>query len=351
MSELDSSKKRYLSLRIKIWLVFILIFTPVFVASYIWFYLYTSERVSYSINEDLIQTVEGAIKGMDLDGFTALYDEERANNPLCSPEVDPEDSGYYPENPLYWEHVTWLGKVGDLDPQARLYTYVKGDEPGEVISIGSSGALWNPPGGWPFCWQYTSTGTRIYEGLTTRVDVREPYTDDFGTWITTYMPMEQDGQIVGAIGVDIEYSYVKEVQDGIINNGLVAFIVSYVLIFGLVYYMAGVVTKPIVNLADVALQIGEGNYDQDLDSLTSNQRWVDEIYTLVNTFKIMIGKVAEREQNLRARVQQLEIMIDEGKREQQVQEIVDSDFFRDLQLKAQKVRERDEEAKKKKGKG
>ena len=112
--------------------------------------------------------------------------------------------------------------------------------------------------------------------------------------------------------------------------------------------MSGIVTGPIVKLAGVSQQIGDWNYDQDLDVISSSNRWQDEIDTLINTFKIMIGKVAEREQSLRARVQQLEIMIDESKRDKQVQEIVESDFFRDLQRKAQAVRDRDREAKKKK---
>lgn len=348
MSETTPAVKRYLSLRIKIWFVFILIFTPVFIASYIWFYLYTSERISFSISEDLIQTIEGAVKGMDIEGFVKLYEEERANDPRCLPELGGEENGYYSENPLYWEHVEWLGAIEDLEPNARLYTYVKGEEPGEVISIGSSGAVWDPPGGWPFCWRYTSTNTRIYEGLTARVDVWEPYSDDWGEWITTYMPIEKDGKIVGAIGVDILASYVAEVQAGIVRNGLIAFVISYILIFGLVYLMAGIVTRPIVNLAGVSQQIGDGNYDQDLDVITGSEKWEDEIDTLVNTFKIMIGKVAEREKNLRDRVQQLEIMIDEGKREEQVQEIVDSEFFQDLKDKAQAVRDRDKDAKKKK---
>ena len=83
MTKTEETKKRFLSLRIKIWFAFILIFTPVFVASYIWFYLYTSERVLNSISEDLVQTIEGAVKRMDVDGFTKLYEEESANNPLC----------------------------------------------------------------------------------------------------------------------------------------------------------------------------------------------------------------------------------------------------------------------------
>lgn len=351
MTEDAPKAKRYLSLRIKIWLIFTLIFTPVFVGSYIWFYLYTSERVSFSISEDLIQTAEGAIKGMDKEGFAKLYEEERANDTRCLPELGSEENGYYPERvegSLYWEHVEWLGAIGDLDPQVRLYTYVKGEEPGEVISIGSSGAVWDPPAGWPFCWRYLPE-TRIYEGLSGRVDVWEPYSDDFGEWITTYMPIVHEDEVVGAIGVDILASYVREVQEGIVRNGLIAFVASYTLLFGLVYLMSGIVTRPIVNLADVSGEIGDGNYDQDLDVISGEQTWQDEIDTLINTFKIMIGKVAEREQSLRDRVQQLEIMIDEGKRDEQVQQIVDSDFFQDLQDKAKAVRDRDKESKKKKG--
>lgn len=340
-----SQSKRYLSLRIKIWFGFILIFTPVFVASYIWFYYYTSERVLNNISEDLVQTIEGTVKGMDIDGFVTLYAEEKANNPLCDPNS--ERAGYYPENPLFWQHVNWLRNIEDVEPQARLYTYVKGEKPGEVIAIGSSGAVKDPQEGFMFCQSYISKTTRIYEGLTRRVDVWKPYKDPYGEWITTYMPIVKDNQIVGAIGVDILASYVRDVQGGIVRNGLLAFVLSYILIFGLVYLMSGIVTGPIVKLASVSQQIGDGKYDQDLDAISSSNRWQDEIDTLVNTFKIMIGKVAEREQNLRARVQQLEIMIDESKRDKQVQEIVESDFFRDLRKKAQAVRDRDSEARKK----
>jgi hypothetical protein len=54
----------------------------------------------------------------------------------------------------------------------------------------------------------------------------------------------------------------------------------------------------------------------------------------------MVEKVAEREKSLRARVAQLEIMIDKSKLETQVQEIVDSDFFQDLQSKVKDMRNR-----------
>jgi HAMP domain-containing protein/CHASE3 domain sensor protein len=47
-----------------------------------------------------------------------------------------------------------------------------------------------------------------------------------------------------------------------------------------------------------------------------------------------------REQGLRQQIQQLRLEIDEAKRQQQVQEIVESDFFRELQSKAQAMRSR-----------
>lgn len=47
-----------------------------------------------------------------------------------------------------------------------------------------------------------------------------------------------------------------------------------------------------------------------------------------------------REQNLRMEIQQLRIEIDESKRQQQVSEIVDTDFFQDLRAKARNLRNR-----------
>ena len=331
---------KYVSLRIKIWFAFVLIFTPVFVASYIWFYLYTSSRVLSNISSSLVDTVEGSIGGMNIDHFVELVESERASNPLCM--ADGEEAGYYPwDNELYMEHVTWLDTIGKLNPNARLYTYVKGDDAGEVLGIGSSGALWDEPAGFMFCQSYISEGTRIYAGLTQRVDVWEPYADPFGEWITTYQPIIDDnGNVVGALGVDILASYVREVQNGIIRNGVFAFIASYLLVFALVYWASGVVTKPLVSLAEVAGEIGEGNYEQDLDSSRETKRLPDELDTLTNTFKIMIQKVAEREKTLRKRVKQLEIIVDKTKREDEVKQIVESDFFQDLQTKVQSMRQR-----------
>ena len=347
---------RFFSLRLKIWLGFTLIFIPVFIGSYIWFYNYTKDRVFQTITDDLIQTLHGALTGMDKEGFVQLYEEESTNNPMCLPEkptadTPPEQNGYYPEeNPLYIAHENWLRAIqftelkenpfGDPTKETmRLYTYIKGPDEGEVVAIGSTGYFRETRGGFRFCQRYTSTSTRIYEGLTQRVDSWEPYTDSFGTWITTYAPIiNDDGTVVGAIGIDITASYIKEVTDEILRQGIIAFVITFAVIFLLVYWLSGFLTRPIIGLAGAAKKIGEGNYDQEIGSGESNVK--DEIDTLTDVFKVMVDKVAQREQSLRARVQQLEIMIDKSKLTKQVTEIVESEFFQDLKSKVQNMRDR-----------
>src|SRR5688572_23092094 len=214
----DRSKKRYVSLRVKIWIGFILIFTPVFMASYFWFYQYTSDRVLKTISDQLVDTIGGAVKGMDTAGFVNLYQDESTNNPECSPSTN-NAKGYYPEtNPLYIAHENWLLTVQQISPNTRIYTYVKGPGPGDIVAIGSTGYFRNPRGGFKFCELYNSKGkTQIADGLNARVDRWTVYSDSFGSWITTYAPItDANGKNVGAIGVDISANYVQEVKQGIL---------------------------------------------------------------------------------------------------------------------------------------
>ncbi len=337
----DRSNKRYVSLRVKIWIGFILIFTPVFIASYYWFYQYTSDRVLKTVSDNLVNTITGAVKGMDVDSFVKLYQQESTTNPACSPSTG-NAKGYYPDNSLYIAHENWLFTVQQISPNTRIYTYLKGPGPGDIVAIGSTGYFRTPRGGFKFCELYNSHGqTQIADGLNGRVDRWTVYTDSFGSWITTYMPItDKAGQNVGAIGVDISADYVDQVRQGILLSGAIAFVISYVLIFFLVYWLSGLLTRPIVSLAGIAKDIGEGNYEQEWSSVDKEVSLRDEIYTLTSVFHSMVDKVAEREKSLRARVAQLEIMIDHSKLESQVKEIVDSDFFQDLRSKVQDMRSR-----------
>jgi nitrogen fixation/metabolism regulation signal transduction histidine kinase len=110
-----------------------------------------------------------------------------------------------------------------------------------------------------------------------------------------------------------------------------------VALFVLVYIFSELFNRPILKLTNAAEQIGEGDYNQDMTSMIKG-RYRDEISTLSQVFSIMVGKVREREQKLMRQVEELRIEIDTAKQESQVIEIVESDFFKDLQAKAGKMR-------------
>ena len=129
-----------------------------------------NRAVFQTITDNLQNTISGAIKGMDVDGFVKLYQQESVNNPQCPPakNAPTAQNGYYPANdPLYMAHENWLYAVEQVSPNTRLYTYVRGSEPGEIIAIGSTGYFRNPRGGFRFCEGYTSKSSEIYNGLST----------------------------------------------------------------------------------------------------------------------------------------------------------------------------------------
>jgi methyl-accepting chemotaxis protein len=168
----------------------------------------------------------------------------------------------------------------------------------------------------------------------------DTYEDEYGSWVSAYTPIRNaQGEIIGAMGMDFEASYVNEIRQAIMNKIVVAFAITYLTLFLLVFLVSRTLTSPIRKLTRVAEKISEGNYDQDFLQ-TAPQRLSDEIGTLTAVFGVMVDKVHQREQSLRAQVEQLKIEIDDAKRQNQVDEIVDSDFFRDLQSKARLMRER-----------
>ena len=64
----------------------------------------------------------------------------------------------------------------------------------------------------------------------------------------------------------------------------------------------------------------------------------DEIDLLAGVFDVMVDKVHKREQTLKRKVARLQIEIDETKKADEISEITDSEFFRDLQSRASTLR-------------
>jgi HAMP domain-containing protein len=357
-----TSDRPFLSLRWKLVLGFTLVFSLVFAGAYYWFYTFSTERALDRIRDELQNTIEGAATGLSGESLLRLF-----------AEGEPNDDGFS-DHDEYRAQLAWFTTVQSLEPRAWPYTYVAGPAPNQIYALADLWSLHDPAKSYAFREVDESSGPLI-DGLsrlafnvprdrrcraarnalegatlgavrgqlayaTCMVAQRVGYTDSYGSWVSAYQPVhDASGAPVGGLGVDFEMAYVDEVQNAIIGRTLQAFAITYLALLLLVIVMSRVVTLPIVRLTRVAERVGEGDYHQDFGDVRQG-RWRDEIGVLAEVFQGMTEKVRQREQTLRREVRQLRVEVDEAKRAQEVQAIVETDFFRELQAKAQKLRER-----------
>jgi HAMP domain-containing protein len=354
----------FVSLRVKLVVAFLLVFGALAGGIFYWFYTFSDELVTKRffnfttdaamdrLQEDLETLLVGVSAQIDGDQFQALVEDQELRELVREQEESP-NAGIYLEDERYWEHVQLLGQIFRIDPRTGLYTFVAGEQPGEIVWIGSSGATKEQPTGAKFrqVSNYGADAAIILAGLKETSFYLQIYEDEFGKWISGYTPIRNsDGEIVGGLGIDFRADYVervqqelqesivKDVQENVQNGIILATGITAIVVILMVFAVSGVLTRPIAALTRVAERIGEGDYEQDLSRLTPG-RFADEIGKLAQVFEIMVGKVHQREEKLKKQVAELQIVIDEQKRQEQVSEIVDSDFFRELQDKARKMRE------------
>ena len=100
------------------------------------------------------------------------------------------------------------------------------------------------------------------------------------------------------------------------------------------------ISRPLLRLTRAAQQMEEGKLSVEQAGELKATPGGDEVTRLSQIFGQMAQEVIQREQMLRQQVRELQIMVDQSKRDQQVAEIVDSDFFQDLQERAKAMRNR-----------
>ena len=135
------------------------------------------------IKQDLLDTLEGAAAGVNGAELVALYETGQPN------------AENFSDDPRYISQLDWLQQVHDLEPRAWPYTYVKGEKDYEVIFIADLWVRYDKTKSMPFKKLYISDPDGAsWEGLSTVAKGNlTPYTDDWGSWISAYRPV-QDSQ-------------------------------------------------------------------------------------------------------------------------------------------------------------
>ncbi|MEJ5309504.1 MAG: HAMP domain-containing protein [Anaerolineae bacterium] len=326
------NNKRFIGLRVKLLVGFTLLFSAVFGFIFYWIYRFSDEQTLTYIREQLINTIKGAAQGMDGDMLVALAAEGRPN------------ADGFSDDPRYEALLDWLQLTQSFEPQAWPYLYIAGSRPNEIIFVVDLWARYDPDKAAPF--MYAEDYEDLYPGLTDLHVVSDASgrlaitTDQWGEWVTVCMPVTNAaGERVGAIGIDFEASYVRQVRRSVAGRVTTAFIVAYVILFAVVYFATQTVARPVEALGQVARQVGQGDYTQRF-TRPAAVRYIDEFDVLAETFNEMVTQIDQREQSLRRQVAELRIEINEAKRQRNVEEVVDTEFFRDLQAKAQQLRQR-----------
>jgi hypothetical protein len=332
MTEIAIPRRRsiYISVRFKLLIAFTLLFTLIFAGAFYWFYTFSAQKALERLAEDLGVIIDSAVQGVNGDEFQALV-----------AEGEPNEVGYS-DDPRYLAGIEWLETVKRVDPRATTYTMVRGSAPNEFLVITDAEEPEHVPFRDPFTVEPVAPTefVALFEGESDRWIPLEPYTDPYGHWISGYRAIKNSaGETVGVLGGDFPAQYYYDVQEQVLNSALPAFLITYAVLFVTVFAVATILTRRLNDLRHITGHIAEGKYEQDFSRVT-DVRLEDEISDYGHVFEMMVSKVRAREEALKKQVQELRIEIDEAKQMSHVEEIVETDFFRDLQAKARSMRER-----------
>jgi HAMP domain-containing protein len=332
---------RFLGLRIqlrwKLLAAFAGAFTVVFVFLAIWIFQYTTATAMARLETQLDAAAVGGARTLDPADFVELI----TTVPAVPDPTNATGLGY-PDSPLYESISQDLLDIYTTITDANPYTYFEDPTDGRLYFAVSAGYLLDPQIGVPYLVPVDqivgpATYDRMVQGLTATTN--EPaYTDEYGSWISTYSPiLGEDGQSVGAIGVDYPLTYVSAIQADVQRQLYPVLGISYVVLLALVLVLSTSLTRPLKRLTAATERIAGGEYDLDVQAMV-HTRFPDEMYTLAESVSTMAAKVGARERSLTREVQRLKVEIDTAKREEAVKEITESDFFSDLTSKAADMR-------------
>lgn len=303
----------YFGLRWKLLIGFTLIFSIVFAIAFYWFYTFASTQALTRIQQDLLDTLNGAAQEVNGDVLAELVKEGKPNKQgeawLAVANADENETPDLPalrdaaqtnfgkasiigfsDDPRYQKLMDQLQAIHNIEPRAWPYIFVKTEGERHITYIADLWARYDPSKATPF--MFTITSKLSYKGLnelTLRLDSAgnfTPYTDQWGQWVSAYRPIKNT-KGMAAIGIDFSADYVYQIQDVIRNQVATAFTVAYLGLFILVFLVSSALTNPIVKLTLATDALGERNYSQNFSRLKFAIRFSDEVVKLTDVFAVM----------------------------------------------------------------
>ncbi|MBD2243794.1 HAMP domain-containing protein [Nostoc sp. FACHB-888] len=242
--------------------------------------------------------------------------------------------------------------VNALQAGSQSYAFLV-DERGVIISHPDKSLLYHSLVPLPANKQQQSETDRLY-GVDhiKSLDVPELAAAIVGAKQTShtsyYSPIEQTRQMIGfaplqeqpwVLGVNKAHAQFDAPLNELIwqNSYRLLAVGAIATIIALI--LARSIAKPIRALTKAAQSLVEQD-DFDTHQLTKVSDANDDIGQLVRVFLQMAQEVKARERKLKQQVMELNVEIDEAKKVRQVADITQTDYFQELQQKAQKIKGR-----------
>ncbi len=326
----SARKPRFMSIPLKLLIPLFLLLTFIFSVAYSSLQLYLTDSMFKVMQQDADAVLDATLTCIDPDQLQGL---------MQSPDYDPGQpwpQGMQDER--FWEIAECLNDTQRYNPYVNIFTY---QADGENFIVGvDSAVLYAPDESDVFGEPNTieDLGEEAAYGLVERTYGDEIEELEDGFWYIAYTPITNgSGQTIGGLGTWMVAGDVVEEIAAFKSNLLIGFFIAYVLVLGLVWFITRRTTARLRGLRSSADQVAAGNYTPIQVQAVAIE---DEVDRLSSAFNVMINQVRGREEALKERVTELEIIIDQEKKERQVQEIADTEFFQDLSSKARSMRER-----------
>lgn len=238
--------------------------------------LVTDRTTSYTLSNYAVNLAENVAGKLDMDAYN-----EFLSNPV--------------ETDTYWELRNELNDFREKMNALYLFT-ASIEENGDLVLL-----IDGQPKGSEMASEIGEVLepvdlTPIHEGKPVSTGIVDD--PEYGQYVSSYVPLtNENGDIVGVIGLDIAAEDVKSIFHDVISNNLPLIIGVFVILFilfttGMLLYLRRVI-KPLSILEKAAIQIESGDLREAENTLSAKVKNKDEIGTLYAAFKRMAQSMKE----------------------------------------------------------
>ncbi len=272
------------SLRKSLTTLLIVLIGFLFTISGILMYFTTNNSIYKTISESNIQSAERIAGAIDLNTYSRFLD-------------DPTKNESYTE--LREQLNDYREKIGAM----YVYTLQTQDQEVVIMIDGMPSNDEAVPVGEPTT---ATTFKDVADVLTGGVNSTDIVHDpEYGDYISTFVPIEDNGRVIGIVGVDMDAEKVGTLSRNVIFSSIPIYLGIFVLVLLLmlilIYYYLGNRLKPLSQLNNVATSITEGKIHQAKHLLKDvNNKNKDEIYGLYQSMNKMTESLDEMIQGIRS---------------------------------------------------